>query len=380
VTDSDARLPHWLAPLVEELPPLAYFDAHTHLGQNDPDGYTCTAAQLLASLAPLDARAVVFPMHEPDGYPPANDHVLAAAAASDGRLVPFCRLDPHYDPVREATRCVAAGARGIKLHPRAEAFTFEHPALRDVFAFAGEHRLPVLIHAGRGIPALGAHALALAEEFPDARVILAHAAISDLSWIWRALPGHPNVLIDTSWWSPVDLLALFALVPPGQILFASDSPYGAPALGATLAVRCARQVGLGEEALRSVAGGQLERLLEGRDLLDAGDPPGLGTAARDLLLERVLGYVVLAFGRLLAGVSAEEGVALARLACEVPDDAPQAPVCRAVLDLLDAYERLVAELDSDDDAARSVAPRGAALAPLLTAACVAATPAVPGPG
>src|SRR5215211_1962500 len=85
-------------------------------------------------------------------------------------------------------------------------------------AFAHDLRLPVLIHAGRGIPALGRHSLALAAEFPDSRVILAHAAVSDVSWIWRHLPGRPNLFIDTSWWNPVDLVTLFAYAPgPGSL-------------------------------------------------------------------------------------------------------------------------------------------------------------------
>ena len=71
--------------------------------------------------------------------------------------MPFCRLDPHDDPLAEAERCLDAGARGIKLHPRAEGFGLDHPALQDVFALADERRLPVLCHAGRGIPALGRH-------------------------------------------------------------------------------------------------------------------------------------------------------------------------------------------------------------------------------
>ena len=105
--------------------------------------------------------------------------------------------------------------RGIKLHPRAEAFTLDLPAVRDLVAIAHERRLPVLIHAGRGIPALGRHSLELAGEFCDARLILAHAAVSDLAWLWREMPSHPNLLIDTSWWNPADLIALFRLVPAG---------------------------------------------------------------------------------------------------------------------------------------------------------------------
>ena len=70
-----------------------------------------------------DSRAVVFPMHEPDGYPAANDAALAAAEASGGRLYAFARIDPKTsDAAAEARRCLDAGARGLKFHPRAERF------------------------------------------------------------------------------------------------------------------------------------------------------------------------------------------------------------------------------------------------------------------
>src|SRR5207302_232342 len=81
--------------------------------------------------------------------------------APDGLLIPFCRVDPHDNPLPEAERSLENGARGIKLHPRAEQFTLDHPNVRPLIALAHERSLPVLIHAGRGIPALGLHAVQL---------------------------------------------------------------------------------------------------------------------------------------------------------------------------------------------------------------------------
>src|SRR6266511_13059 len=130
---SDALILPWLERLREDLPGLSPFDAHTHIGVSDPDGFRCTPEQLTESLELAGARAVVFPMHEPEGYPPANDRVIAEAAASGGRLVAFCRLDPAAGPLAEAERALAAGARGIKLHPRAEGFALDDPALGEVF-------------------------------------------------------------------------------------------------------------------------------------------------------------------------------------------------------------------------------------------------------
>ena len=184
-------------------------------------------------------------MHEPDGYSGPNDAVMEAVAASGGRLRALCRVQPK-DPgaVAEARRCLDAGVNGIKLHPRAEQFTLSEPSVRELVAAAHEHKATVLIHAGRGIPALGQDTVRLSGEFPDARLILAHCAISDLSWLWRELPDHPNLFIDTAWWAPADVLAMFALCPPGNLLWASDSPYGRPIIGATQTMRMALQAGL----------------------------------------------------------------------------------------------------------------------------------------
>ena len=331
----DALTLPYLARVREELPGLRLFDAHTHIGSHDPDGFSCSPEELIAALRSVDARGVVFPMHEPGGYPPANDRVIAAAARSEGTLVPLCRVDPRAAPVPEIERCLGAGAVGVKLHPRAEGFTLDEPAVADILTLAHERRLPVLVHAGRGIPALGRDAVDLCGRFPKARLILAHAGICDLAWIWRAAADLPNLLFDTSWWAATDLLALFSLVPPGQIVFGSDAPYGTPALAATMCLRYGLQAGLDAEQLRGVTGRQLERLVTGEDVLDLGDAPGPANLSRDPLLARVHEFLVAAMGQMFTGVEPDETLGLAALACEVGDDAPQAPVCRSILALLE---------------------------------------------
>ena len=335
----------WIRPYLEgslaEFPGLELFDVHTHIGENDPDGFSCQPEDLLAALERLPGRAAVFAMHEPDGYGAANDRVHRRGGALGG--TPGRRSAasiPATSPLAEAERCLAAGAVGIKLHPRAEGFELATPELREVFALASERRLPVLVHAGRGIPALGRHAVELCEAFPGMRLILAHAGICDLAWIWEAARERPNLFFDTAWWSPADLLALFTLVPPGQVLFGSDTPYGTPALRRRGTLRYARQAGLSEEQIRSVAGGQAARLVAGEEPLDVGPAVGPGALSSDPLLDRIYTFLVSAIGQMFNGLAAEETLALAALACDVPEDSPHAELCAAVLELLALEEQV----------------------------------------
>jgi uncharacterized protein len=360
----------WADVVLDQVPGLELFDAHTHLGKNDPDGMKQSPEELVTNLRRADARgAFAFPFHEPDGYYAANDDVLAAARDANGLLVPFCRVNPHDSPVPEAERSLRNGAKGIKLHPRAEQFTLDHPEVRSIVALANERSLPVLIHAGRGIPALGLHAVQLAEEFPDARLILAHAGTSDLSWIWRVAADLPNLLFDTAWWIPADLQALFSLVPPGQIVFASDAPYGNTFISAAFQLRWPLQLGFSPDQVRSIASEQSLRIAAGEPLKPAGPAIGEREQAPHLLLDRVAFFVLFSALGTMRGVDPTEMLALARLACDVPDEIDDAPVFVGIRSLLDGYDEYAAE--HPDERRR--------ITFLILAATVAKTPDVPIP-
>jgi uncharacterized protein len=367
----DTLIRPWFECAVARVPGLSLFDAHAHIGANDPDGLRLSAPELIETMEALSARSVVTPLQEPAGYSEANDRVIDECERSNGRLVPFCRVDPRDDAAGEARRCVEAGARGIKLHPRAERFELNDPDLDPVFALSHERRLPVLIHAGRGIPTIGRDALTLAKRFPSARLILAHGAICDLNWIWREARDQPNLFFDTAWWHSTDLAALFALIPPGQILYGSDPPYFTPMLIATCVIRTALQAGVDTDRLRAIAGGQIERLLAGKDPLDLGPPVANSRAAPSILLERVNAMLLLGVSRMLLGDTGYEPLALARLACDIGvDDAPETQVCRSVLSLLKLQESSARE-------GEGFAAPGASL--VMLAANVTRTPDVPLP-
>lgn len=346
------------AAVGEDLP---WFDAHTHIGQNDPDGQKATAEEILAGLDAVGhARALTFAMHEPAGYREANDVVLDAAAASAGRLVGLARVAPTADgALDEARRCLDAGARGFKLHPRSDGFALTHPVVEQVVALAAERRLPVLFHAGRGIPQLGSAATALAERHPDARLILAHAGISDLGLLPSAVGRLGNIFFDTSWWHPSDMLQLFATIPPGRILYASDMPYGPGMFSAFAFLRCAAAVGTPTAALREMAGGQLARVLAGEDPVDLGPAPGVGVlGSRWIEGERVASYAAVALQLAFREVDPSEPIALARYACQSEADGPRAALLALVDRLLERAQQRLRDGGEGLDALGSVLAAG----------------------
>jgi uncharacterized protein len=211
--------------------------------------------------------------------------------------------------------------------------------------------------------------IASAQQYPNARVILAHAAVSDLAWLWRACVDLPNVLFDSSWWITEDLTTLFSLVPPAQILFASDAPYGRTAVSAAAQLRLALQAGLTAEQVSLIASGQSLQIATGAPLAVAGPAVGERDRASHLLLDRVANY--LQVGALLEFRTGDgsELVALAELACDVPEEIDDAPIFAAIKKLLGNYA-----------VARAAAPEDRSSRALLQlAAAVAATPDVPLP-
>ena len=347
---ADALAP-FLAEAAQLRPPGAeVIDAHTHLGL-DEDGRSLTLEQLLSQLDAADARrACVFALHDPERHPSyrlPNDRVLAWANESDGRLVPFCRLDPAEDPRDEAERCLAAGARGIKLHPRAQEFVFDGPEMGSVFALAEEAAVPILIHAGRGLPPLADGLAELALRHPGAVLILAHGAICDQGILTTRLADHPGVLYDMSCFFPLDVIELFARVPAERIVFASDPPYGMPATTLYLALRLARQARLDEQSTRAVLGDTMASLLDGRGL-PAVRPPRRGTSITlSGRLARVYGYASLVGPALFtgAGEQAQAMLDMALAACRDPQPGGDGEALETIGAALAAAKALVGEQD-----------------------------------
>jgi predicted TIM-barrel fold metal-dependent hydrolase len=273
------------------------FDAHTHLGE-DIDGMIGDRDELLSIQRAYGiVRSFTFCLDEPDrhpGFTAANDRTLAHGAAAPGEILPFVRLDLDETPIEEARRCLDLGARGIKLHPRAQRFLPDDPRLEPVFALAAERRVPVLIHGGRGLPPIADSLARLLDRHCPPALIVAHAGIVDLAAMARNFAGRPGVFFDTSVWSPLDLLDLYRLIPPEQVVYASDYPYGRQPNSLLLAVRTARAAAFDDGQLRAMLHDTAARIADGLDPVAPTTPKGATELSHPVTFLRIHQYLTMA--------------------------------------------------------------------------------------
>jgi predicted TIM-barrel fold metal-dependent hydrolase len=166
---------------------------------------------------------------------------LTPAVAQEPRVIPFTGVDytRDEDPGPGLEADVAAGARGLKLHPIIQNVPLTSAATRAAVEAFAVHGLPVLFHCGvsgyylgadraREQPRYGAipDAAALVRDFPRVRFIAGHAGLFEVRQVMALLGGLPNVFVDTSIQSAATVRELIATFGPERVLFASDWPFG----------------------------------------------------------------------------------------------------------------------------------------------------------
>ena len=100
--------------------------------------------------------------------------------------------------------------------------------------------------------------------------------------------------MDTSVWSPIDLLDLFHRVSPEQVLFASDYPYGQQPGSLLIALKTAILAGLDEDDLRNMLAGNANRIADGEPPLEPSPPRGGETFSQPMTFARIHQYLSMA--------------------------------------------------------------------------------------
>ncbi|HCY84558.1 MAG TPA: hypothetical protein DHV36_05420 [Desulfobacteraceae bacterium] len=162
-------------------------------------------------------------------YPdPDNAPVARALTEYPDRFLGWIFVNPKgkNDPVKEMERWAEhPGFIGIKAHP------FWHRyapgQLLPVAQKAAEQGMPLLIH-----PGFGDHGdfLPLADELPELKLILAHAAFPCYKDTWELIRNRPNICVDLSADAYVDetvTRCVVAELGAERCIFGSDGPFGA---------------------------------------------------------------------------------------------------------------------------------------------------------
>jgi predicted TIM-barrel fold metal-dependent hydrolase len=177
-----------------------------------------------------------------------NDEIIQFANDNADVAIPFVSIDPTRGPeaVREARRLVAAGARGLKLHPPLQQFFANDPIAYPLYEVFAEAKLPVLLHTGHsgigtGMPGGGGVRQKygnpmtiddVAVDFPDLKIILAHPSFPWQDEAISVCLHKPTVYIDLSGWSPkyfsATLIQYANSLLKNKVLFGSDYPLLTP--------------------------------------------------------------------------------------------------------------------------------------------------------
>ena len=108
------------------------------------------------------------------------------------------------------------------------------------------------------------------------------------------LGGIPGVFFDTSVWSALDLLDLFRQVPPEQVVYASDYPYGRQPNSLLVSIRSARLAGFDDVQLRAMLGETAHRIVEGEPPAAPSSPIGSTSLTQPLTFARIHQYISMA--------------------------------------------------------------------------------------
>jgi len=219
---------------------MVVIDGHTHFAGPGKGFPPNTVEDLLAIMDGngIDAIVTCAPyssIGKDRTYDEVNRFLAKSMSKAPERIIGFLRVNPH---LREhALKSIEDGVKnqgfkGVKVHPRNEAFAINSEELAFPLAeLASKLKVPILIHTGEpdtygfAQPTLVGD---LADSFPDLTLIIGHMgkrlyedAICVARWF-------ENIILETSFRSHRDIARAVKRVGADRVVYGSDMPFGAP--------------------------------------------------------------------------------------------------------------------------------------------------------
>lgn len=159
-----------------------------------------------------------------------HSYVINAIRQHPDKLIGVYMINPwlgkvELDAAEKAVR--RQGFRGLKLHPMGNSFRADDAVVDPVLRLARRLRVPVMFHTSYGLGTEPGRVAKVAERFPDVNIIMYHAGIQPhAADAIKAAREHKNIYFDTAHAEPEILQAVLEQVPPEQIVFGTDAPWG----------------------------------------------------------------------------------------------------------------------------------------------------------
>lgn len=209
---------------------------------------------------------VSFPWATQDLCSENNEFIMQACKA-DPEFLGICSVQPLDNGWRkEADRCAADGAVGIKVNGAWQGFELDCAAMDSVALWAGRNNKFIMTHvdqAFRKSPTSAAHLLALAERHPNTRFLAAH--LGGLLGLYAPLSNMAsrlqNIWFDTAVSATLYMVRMY--IEAGlekKVVFGSDFPFNHSHSQAQV-LSGIRALGLASDMERAILSENIELLL-----------------------------------------------------------------------------------------------------------------------
>jgi predicted TIM-barrel fold metal-dependent hydrolase len=194
---------------------------------------THTVPNLVRDMGDLGiAHSIVLPIDL--RIPSRNAASTLAATRDEERTIAFGSVHPSKrDRVERLEAQVAAGVRGIKMHPAVQAFRPDARGAMQLYAACGRLGVPVLLHCGpvdietplgRYFSQVRHYERPIREN-PRTQFVLGHAGALQSDEALALQRRYPNVWLETSSISLAQLRAILAEGDVERVVYGTDWPF-----------------------------------------------------------------------------------------------------------------------------------------------------------
>jgi len=212
---------------------LKIIDTHMHFGECKITGFKISEEELVKYIESYKVTAVIVqPFPGCPDFVATHNEIFKLGRKYQGRVLGLSSVNPFFEEEfvrKELERTLGElGFVGIKIHTATHAISPTHPRATLIFDIAKKYKVPVMIHTGPGPFSDPALVAPRAEEYPDVKIILAHAGFGIYANTALLLAKkYENIYLETSWSYVYDLDAFIKSIPD-KVLFGTDLIENAP--------------------------------------------------------------------------------------------------------------------------------------------------------